>query len=155
MGGKLKIGGNIMLSQKLQALFKAQQGTKNAAAAPAPSEAAASATDRVFTEMSKLLSPDMVAKVKAVFLWKVTQKDGKVQEWTVDLKNAPGSVYKGAPRDGGKADCTLALAEQDLVELVSGKLDAMKAFMGGKLKLSGNIMLSRKLQPLFKPKSRL
>ena len=45
MGGKLKIGGNVMLSQKLKALFEANK-SKVAAAAPAvaaatPSPAAA------------------------------------------------------------------------------------------------------------------
>ena len=38
MGGKLKIGGNVMLAQKLKALFEANKG-KVAASTPAPAAA--------------------------------------------------------------------------------------------------------------------
>ncbi len=53
--------------------------------------------------------------------------------WTVDLSSAPGSVYEGAAKT--KPGCTLTLDDDDLVALTTGKLDAMKAFMGGKLKV--------------------
>ena len=34
-------------------------------------------------------------KIKGSFLFKIRGSDGKVQEWLVDLKSAPGSVTKG------------------------------------------------------------
>nr|KAG5694108.1 hypothetical protein BaRGS_005863 [Batillaria attramentaria] len=104
----------------------------------------------VFTEMAKQVKsrPELSAKVKAVFLWNVT-KDGKtVTSWTVDLKSKPGEVYEGQPRSG-KADTTLTLSDENLVGMVTGKLQAQQAFMSGKLKLSGNIMLAQKLGELF------
>lgn len=35
-------------------------------------------------------------KIKGSFLFKIKGSDGKVQEWLVDLKSAPGSVTKGS-----------------------------------------------------------
>ncbi|XP_047469588.1 peroxisomal multifunctional enzyme type 2-like [Penaeus chinensis] len=73
----------------------------------------------------------------------------------VDLKNAPGSIYEGAPRGGLKPDVTLTLEDADMVALVTGKLNAQKAFMSGKLKVSGNVMLTQKLQGLLKPQAKM
>lgn len=38
---------------------------------------------------------------------------------------------------------------------VTGKLNAQKAYMTGKLKIKGNIMLTQKLQGLLKDQSKL
>ncbi len=61
-------------------------------------------------------------------------------------RNAPGSVKPG----GGAADCTLELAEADFMAMTSGKADPMKLYMGGKLKISGDVMASQKLTFLQK-----
>jgi putative sterol carrier protein len=39
---------------------------------------------------------------------------------------------------------------QDFVDIITGKLDAMKAFMSGKLKVSGNVMLATRLTSFFR-----
>jgi len=104
------------------------------------------AAAKVFEEMKSLMSPEMVKKVKAIFQWDIT-KDGKTSTWTVDLKSGSGEIYEGPAKK--KAGCTLTVAEDDFVKLVGGELDSMKAFMGGKLKIKGNIMLAQKLSVLF------
>jgi len=48
-----------------------------------------------------------------------------------------------------KANTTLTLEDGDMVKLVDGTLNAQQAFMTGKLKIKGNIMLTQKLQSLF------
>jgi hypothetical protein len=70
-----------------------------------------------------------------------------VDVWVADLKNGTGSVSHG-PSDA-KVDTTLKMAEDDFVALAAGKLNAMQAFMKGKLKISGNMMLAQKLQGVF------
>ncbi len=107
----------------------------------------------MFAEIKARMDADLVKKVGAIFQWNIT-KDGAVAgTWTADLKNGSGSIYEGAAKE--KAGCTLTLSDDDLVALVNGKMDAMKAFMGGKLKISGNMMLAQKLQVLFKDAPKL
>jgi 3-hydroxyacyl-CoA dehydrogenase/3a,7a,12a-trihydroxy-5b-cholest-24-enoyl-CoA hydratase len=67
--------------------------------------------------------------------------------WVLDLKNGGGSVKAGTAE---KADCTLDLSDADWLDMVSGKADPMKLFQGGKLKISGNVMASQKLDFLKK-----
>lgn len=70
----------------------------------------------------------------------------------LDLK-AP-LVYDGQPKSG-KADTTMTVADDDLVQIASGSLNPQVAYMKGKLKISGNIMLAQKLGPLLKSDSKL
>lgn len=94
----------------------------------------------------------LVSRIKAVYQFNVVTEKG-TQSWTVDLKTGPnGSVSdKGAE----KADCTITMKEADFVSLMSGKLDAQKAFMEGKLKMSGNMQLAMKLGDIIKPAAKL
>ena len=41
------------------------------------------------------------------------------------------------------------MAEADLVAMAEGKLDGMQAFISGKLKFKGNIMLAQTLEPIL------
>ncbi|XP_044744435.1 peroxisomal multifunctional enzyme type 2-like isoform X2 [Coccinella septempunctata] len=96
--------------------------------------------------------PGKAKSVGGVFLYNIT-KDGKqVKQWTMDLKSA--SVYEGAPKDV-KANTTLTISDDDFLLLAQGKLNPQVAFMKGKLKIQGNIMLAQKLAPILKANSKL
>lgn len=45
---------------------------------------------------------------------------------------------------------TLVLSESDFESLVSGKGNAQRLFMSGKLKIKGNVMKATKLDPILK-----
>lgn len=149
-GGQLKIGGNVMASQRLSFLKKitpelveqamAQRGDGVGEAAPAPAaEAPASADIFVGIGHHVATHPDLIDKVATVFLFKLTDPDSA---WTIDVKNGAGGVTEG---DAGGADCTLEISESDFVDMASGKADAQKLYFGGKLKISGDVMASQKL----------
>lgn len=70
----------------------------------------------------------------------------------LDLKTP--AVYEGSPKSG-KADTTLVISDDDMVDLSTGKLNPQVAFMKGKLKITGNIMLTQKLVPLLKAEPKL
>ena len=107
--------------------------------------------------MAEKLTPDLVKKVNAVFRWIVTD-DSKipVAQWIVDLKSPPGKIYQEKLQSmSPKADCTLTLSDTDLISMIEGKLKPQTAFMKGKLKVSGNIMLTQKLQSLISNEAKL
>lgn len=96
--------------------------------------------------------PAKAKAVNAVFLYNIT-KDGKqAKQWTMDLKNA--DIYEGAPKSG-KPNTTLTISDDDFVQMALGKLNPQQAFMKGKLKVAGNIMLAQKLAPLLKTEAKL
>jgi len=155
--GKLKISGDVMASQKLgflkkltpeMVLAETRQRTGGAGAGTPPTAAAGvpddyvPTTDDVFAVIEEYLkqNPDLAGKVNTTYLWKIGSKS-----WTLDLKGA-GSVKAG----GDSGECTLELTEEDFLALTQGKADAMKLFTTGKLKISGNVMASQKLNFLSK-----
>src|SRR5262249_11790624 len=83
-------------------------------------------------------SPDLVGKIATVFQFKLKAPEAA---WVVDLKSGKGSVSQGTQA----ADVTLELSDEDFLAMTTGAADPQKLFLGGKLKISGNIMASQKL----------
>ncbi len=156
MGGKLKIGGNLMASMKLNflkkldpelvlAAMRARVGAGGGEAAPAapaapPVDTGPTSGD-VFVAIRDYIekNPELSAKVQTVFGWKLTGPDSA---WTIDLKSGKGAVVEGLQ---GAPDCTLELSNDDFMAMTSGKADPQQLYMGGKLKITGNVMASMKL----------
>uniref|UniRef100_A0A673AUX8 Sterol carrier protein 2 n=1 Tax=Sphaeramia orbicularis TaxID=375764 RepID=A0A673AUX8_9TELE len=99
----------------------------------------------VFKEIEKHLQEEgeqLVKKVGGVFAFKVKDgPEGQEATWVVDVKNGKGTVSI-------KADCTLTASDADLLDLMTGKLNAQMAFFKGKLKITGNMGMAMKLQNL-------
>ncbi len=51
--------------------------------------------------------------------------------------------------DDKEADCTINVAMEDLQAMIGGTLNPMTAFMGGKIKVKGDMGVAMKLQSLF------
>ncbi|XP_050454061.1 peroxisomal multifunctional enzyme type 2 isoform X1 [Cataglyphis hispanica] len=105
-------------------------------------------SDAIFAAIGEQvkLNPDQAKKVNAIFLYNITIDGKPISEWTLDLKN--GEVHKGKPKSG-KADATLTVEDKDMVKIALGKLNPQVAFMRGKLKITGNILLTQKLKTLM------
>jgi putative sterol carrier protein len=48
-----------------------------------------------------------------------------------------------------KPDLTLNVSDQDWLAIAEGKLDAMNAFMQGKVKATGDLMLAMRIPNIF------
>ncbi|KQS55866.1 sterol-binding protein [Brevundimonas sp. Leaf363] len=64
----------------------------------------------------------------------------------IDGASSPNSVSN----DDKPADATVSMSWDDFIALSDGKLDPMMAFMQGKLKIAGDMMIAQKLAPLLK-----
>jgi len=87
-----------------------------------------------------------IKKSKAIFEIQLKNKEGTEQSWVTDLKK-DGAVTKGK---AAKADVTLIMDDSTFVDLANGKIAGQKAFMTGKLKTKGNMMLATKLESVLK-----
>jgi 3-hydroxyacyl-CoA dehydrogenase/3a,7a,12a-trihydroxy-5b-cholest-24-enoyl-CoA hydratase len=155
--GKLKISGDVMASQKLGFLKKitpemvaAETARRTGGGAPAAAGAASAAAPAAEPTVAEVFAviqdhlvahPELAGKIATVYQWKIGGAP-----WLLDVKNGSGSVRPGE----ATADCTLDIAERDFLDMTSGKADAMKLFTTGKLKISGNVMASQKLDFLRK-----
>jgi len=86
------------------------------------------------------------SKAKGIFEIHIKLNDEE-RVWTLDLKEQPG-VQDG--KGSAKPDIILTLSDDTFVDLSNGKINGQKAFMSGKLKIKGNMMLATKLDQILK-----
>lgn len=139
MQGKLKIDGNMAMAMKLEKVMKAMSS--------APTNAG-SATSGVMDQMRRMISKELVENISAVFQFKLS--DGET--YTLNLKSGEGGLDKGATEN---PDVVMTMKEKDFIEIFSGKVNSMNAFMAGKLKIEGNMEKAMKLSKLVRPESHL
>ncbi len=123
-------------------------------AAPTVTAAAATTESKSATQEAKIVSadvfraieayvaqtPDLVSRAKVVLEFRLSKPDSV---WALDLKNGAGSL-EATP--AAQPDATLACSEEDFVSMCLGTTDAMKLFMSGKLKITGNMAAAQKLE---------
>ena len=88
-------------------------------------------------------NPDMATSINAVFQFSI-EGEG---DWTLNLKEAPGSVCEGAAE---APDCTIIMAPDDFEAMINKTANPMQLYMSQKLKVQGNLPLSLKLQEILK-----
>lgn len=132
-------------------------------------------SDAIFEQIKERVSndPAKAKSINAIFSYKITKNNQITKEWSkqkmtqsvnylvpttnlftvLDLKNA--SVYEGVPQTGVNVDTTITVADSDMVEIALGKLNSQAAFMKGKIKITGNVLLAQKLAPLLKSEAKI
>ena len=157
--GKLKVAGDMMSVNKLEALLKMPfdlvlakaaarvSGGEASAATATTAEPAAAAQARepfapkLFEALGKRLQeqPSLADEVGAVLQFYVRDPDSK---WVVDLKNRPPALKTGET-DG--ATTTIMIADADLAELSSGEKTTQSLFQRGKLRIDGDMQPAHRL----------
>ena len=104
-------------------------------------------TKEIFSEMKKRMdaNPAKLAGIKAVFQFDISGTDPGV--YSVAIGDGKAVISEGPY---ASPNVTISMASSDFADMVEGRLDSMAAFMGGKLKVKGDMMLAMQLQSLLK-----
>lgn len=109
---------------------------------------------------------DAVKQGKAIFAFNIKNTSGEEKAWYLDLKKK-GEVGNGTAPAGEKANVILSLSDADFAGLIGksamstytaslvtrgadGSQSAQKLFMGGKLKVKGDVMKATKMETVLK-----
>jgi putative sterol carrier protein len=82
--------------------------------------------------------------LNATFQWELSGDEGGT--WALQFENGEAKLIEGGVE---KPNVNFKLASADWVAIATGKLNAMNAFMTGKLKMEGDMGLAMKVQALF------
>ena len=93
--------------------------------------------------MQAKFNPAAAAGLDLVFGFNITDED---KHYALIVKDGTCDIQEG---ENANANCTLVLDSATLKDIVSGETDGMQAFMGGKLRAEGDMMLAMKLSELF------
>jgi putative sterol carrier protein len=100
----------------------------------------------IFNDMKARIeaNPAKTASLKASYQFELTGEGGGTYHAT--FEGGTQDIGVGPAANPG---CTVTMAASDFVALVSGKLNPTAAFMGGKLKIKGDMGLAMKLQSIL------
>ena len=86
------------------------------------------------------------------------QAKGVTASYLFDLTGDGGGTFHIVVADGGfkagpgeiaSPSCTIKMVAADYVKLVNGQINGMMAVMKGQMKVTGNVMLAKKMQDMF------
>jgi putative sterol carrier protein len=99
--------------------------------------------DQAIEGMAAAYNPAKATR-EAVFQWDVATPEG-VETYTVRC----GDTCTVEHAKAESPTVTLGLSLPDFLRLILGQLDGMQAFMSGKLKLAGDVMLAQVMKSWF------
>jgi putative sterol carrier protein len=99
----------------------------------------------IFEGIPKAFQADKAAGLNVVFQFDISGDMGGT--WHVIIKDGTCQVAEGAH---ASPTTTIKMADEDFVNLITGKLNAMSAFTGGKLRIEGDLMKSQLIEKLRK-----
>jgi putative sterol carrier protein len=76
--------------------------------------------------------------------WNITGSEASV--WAFQIIDGVGHLVPGGVE---KPDATFTISGKDWLAIAEGKLDSMRAFMSGKLKVKGDLTLAMKSPQFF------
>ncbi len=99
----------------------------------------------IMDKVAKSFQPDKAAGVDAIVQFHISGAQGG--DWAATIRNSQLQVTPGTVE---KPRLTLTANSQDIINMFSGKLNPMQAYMMGKVKASGDMGFAMKLAELFK-----
>jgi len=96
----------------------------------------------IMTQMQSAFVAEEAEGLEATFQFCISDDE----DFYVSIDDASCSASLGNHED---PEITMSMDSETLNEIVSGELDGMAAFMGGRLQAEGDVMLGTRLSQLF------
>jgi putative sterol carrier protein len=103
-----------------------------------------SSVREIFTKMPGVFNRGAAAGLNAVIQFNIEGEEGG--DWYAIIKDQTCTVSEGVH---DSPTLSLRMADKNWIALCKGELNAVFAFMSGKLKAKGDIMLAQRLPKLF------
>ncbi|WP_017559841.1 SCP2 sterol-binding domain-containing protein [Nocardiopsis baichengensis] len=98
----------------------------------------------LFEELSTRFKSEAAAGLDRTLQWNITDVEDGV--WAFRIAGGEGELIPGGVED---PDTTFSTRSETWIAIAEGRQDAMRAFMTGKLKVEGDMMLAMKVPELF------
>jgi NAD(P)-dependent dehydrogenase (short-subunit alcohol dehydrogenase family)/acyl dehydratase/putative sterol carrier protein len=111
----------------------------------APAGSGGPTVSDIFAGLTDAFQADQATGVDVVFQFDISGEAGG--SWQVVVKDGACEVAEGSH---GSPTTTIKMGDEDFVKMITGELNAMAAYTGGKLKIEGDLMKSQLIEKLFK-----
>ncbi len=98
----------------------------------------------LFAALSERLDTEAAAGLNRTLQWHITDEEPGV--WAFEISDGKGRLIPGGVEN---PDTTFTTSSATWMAIAEGRKDAMKAFITGKLKVQGDMMLALKVPQLF------
>ncbi|MBI3360494.1 MAG: SCP2 sterol-binding domain-containing protein [Chloroflexi bacterium] len=98
--------------------------------------------------MPKAFLPDQAEGVNAIIQFELTGEGGG--NWYATIAEGQLATASGT---AANPNMTLTASAEDYLSIINGDLSAMAAFMGGKVRIKGDVNLAMKFQKMFRSPS--
>lgn len=100
--------------------------------------------EQIMLNTPKAFKPEAAEGVDATVQFNFTGP--QASEWILFIKDGRCVAEPGV---ADSPSMTMTIDSQDYIDIITGKLNAMQAFMGGKVKVTGDMMLAMKFPTFF------
>jgi hypothetical protein len=105
----------------------------------------------VFWQMPQRLDRRRADGVEAAVLWRIGGRpDGGTDDYRLLISNGAARIIRGVSDEPPRTVLTMTIDGVDFLKLISGGLDPMRGYLGGKIQLAGDIMFAAKLGSMFR-----
>jgi hypothetical protein len=110
----------------------------------------------VFWGMPQRLDARRASGVDATVLWRIGGRpDGGTDDFRLLISGGTARTARGASEDSIRPVLTMKIDGVDFLKLITGELDPVRGYLGGRIELAGDIMFAAKLGGMFRmPKAR-
>jgi len=100
---------------------------------------------QVMENTPKVFVPEAAVGVEATVQFDITGREAS--KWALAIKDGKCTVEQA---EIASPTMVMTIDTDDYLDIIEGKSDAMKAFMGGKIRVKGNMMMAMNFAKYFR-----